>query len=377
MTDQLEGPTISSSNSNKNHQDNSPCQECQGNAALYQCPRCSWKTCSLQCCRRHKERTRCNGKRDKTAYLPLYQMDDQTISSDYHFLEDIIGNVDAGKRLLRSINAHHHQQPLHNNHPYQKQKRQRLSETESHETIHPILLAAQSKPSLLTLVDTAGGASNNQHGTKHPPHPQLPPKQRQLAHQAKIRGVTLLFMPIGMERHRTNQSQFLFHKHVISWTVEWCFYDPHSQRHGDTPRDKNNNSMQYETHTCQVLETTLISQALRDVWKRMKKGCALQDENYDENISILLPQLPCPSNRMRYVEISKAVTLAEALRGGTIIEYPVLHVVPKEIDVQFPRFLQEIHDNNRNNNNSNVPSQPRPETADTEAVETKVALSEA
>jgi hypothetical protein len=294
-------------------------------------------------------------------------MNDQTISSDYHFLEDIVGNVDAGKRLLRSINAHHNQQQqhLHNNHPYQN-KRQRLSERETEDdSIHPILLAAQSKPSLLTLGGAAGGASNV---TTNPPpnHPfrQLPPKQRQLAQQAKIRGISLLFMPIGMERHRANQSQFLFHKNVISWTVDWCFYDA-------TPRNKtisHKNNDPSAKHTYQVLETTLISQALQDAWKRMKKCARVEEE--EEKFSILLPKLPCPSNRMRYVEISKAATLAEALRDGTIIEYPVLHVVPKELDAQFPRFLQEIEFDNYNNS---IPSQPSPETTDTQAVETEVA----
>ena len=69
------------------------CEECKLNEAIYQCPRCNIRTCSLECVRKHKTKTDCNGKRNREAFLPLCRMSDSSLRSDYFFLEEVLDRM--------------------------------------------------------------------------------------------------------------------------------------------------------------------------------------------------------------------------------------------------------------------------------------------
>lgn len=76
------------------------CQECKVVLARYQCPKCKHRTCSLECVKSHKQRTKCSGKRQRAgdAFIPLARMDDNTIKNDYFFLEEVLEQIPrAGK----------------------------------------------------------------------------------------------------------------------------------------------------------------------------------------------------------------------------------------------------------------------------------------
>ena len=49
------------------------CEGCKKQPFKYKCPRCSFKSCSLDCSKTHKIRTGCSGERSKTHYVPLKQ----------------------------------------------------------------------------------------------------------------------------------------------------------------------------------------------------------------------------------------------------------------------------------------------------------------
>ena len=83
-----------------------PCEICREGPSLYRCPRCSICTCSLQCCTAHKKRGKgCNGKRDRAVYCALQNFSDSQLSSDYHFLEDVLKSAQSGRRMLKSVEA--------------------------------------------------------------------------------------------------------------------------------------------------------------------------------------------------------------------------------------------------------------------------------
>lgn len=68
-----------------------------GARALYTCPGCGRRTCSMTCVRVHKDDFHCSGKRDVTAKIPLSEFTDQQLQRDFHFLEDcrrVIDNVE-------------------------------------------------------------------------------------------------------------------------------------------------------------------------------------------------------------------------------------------------------------------------------------------
>ncbi|KPI88318.1 hypothetical protein ABL78_2617 [Leptomonas seymouri] len=68
-----------------------------GTRALYTCPSCGRRTCSMTCVRVHKRDFNCSGERDVAAKIPLSEFTDEQLERDYHFLENcrrVVDNVE-------------------------------------------------------------------------------------------------------------------------------------------------------------------------------------------------------------------------------------------------------------------------------------------
>lgn len=137
------------------------CQECHSNVSIYQCPGCNFRTCSLKCCKEHKRRLGCNGKRNRSTFLPLGQMNDNTIKNDYFFLEEVLNTIPRAKRTK-------------------------------------IETSAASQP--------------------------MSKKFRKLKKQAEKSGITLQIMPAIMTRHKNNSSWYSVPRDEITWKVEVSVY---------------------------------------------------------------------------------------------------------------------------------------------------------
>ncbi|KAL2358295.1 HIT finger domain-containing protein, partial [Cryomyces antarcticus] len=69
----------------------------------YQCPRCSTRTCSLQCSKLHKARSQCLGVRDPTAFVKKAQLATPAgIDQDYNFLTGVERAFDKADRDAES-----------------------------------------------------------------------------------------------------------------------------------------------------------------------------------------------------------------------------------------------------------------------------------
>ncbi|KAF7355070.1 Box C/D snoRNA protein 1 [Mycena sanguinolenta] len=78
------------------------CSICNHRYAIYTCPRCATRTCSLPCSSTHKTRTACSGQRDKAAYVPMNRYGWGTMMDDYVFLEDVGRKVaDWGSEIAK------------------------------------------------------------------------------------------------------------------------------------------------------------------------------------------------------------------------------------------------------------------------------------
>lgn len=71
------------------------CEVCNFKWAKYTCPKCEVKTCQLECIRIHKKELNCDGIRDKTKYIPLKQITESDLMSDYVFLESCTNYTSA------------------------------------------------------------------------------------------------------------------------------------------------------------------------------------------------------------------------------------------------------------------------------------------
>jgi hypothetical protein len=119
-----------------------------------------------------KQTTGCDGKRDKTAYIPVKNFNESHLKSDYHFLEDVLQTRQSAKRTFE-VDCGGEQRG--NNNP--QNKKQRI-DTQTR-TVLPIQPLKNYSNSAKTLVK-----------------------------QAKDRGTTVLLQPQGMSKRQANTSRY-------------------------------------------------------------------------------------------------------------------------------------------------------------------------
>jgi hypothetical protein len=77
------------------------CRICNTNPPKYTCPRCSLRTCSLPCTKRHKVWSSCSGIRDPTVYVPRSKLATPAgIDHDYNFISSIERNLERSEKIV-------------------------------------------------------------------------------------------------------------------------------------------------------------------------------------------------------------------------------------------------------------------------------------
>lgn len=74
------------------------CELCMIHVALYKCPKCNLRTCSLLCCNRHKSMYNCSGIRPSSTFVPMKDFGDRELLADLAFLEDVERVIDSAYR---------------------------------------------------------------------------------------------------------------------------------------------------------------------------------------------------------------------------------------------------------------------------------------
>ncbi|KAF3792697.1 Box C/D snoRNA protein 1 [Nymphaea thermarum] len=138
------------------------CEECGVQPFKYRCPGCSLRTCSLPCVKSHKKRTNCNGRRDRTHFIPISEFNDAHLISDYNLLEETKRVAESARKLRQGL-----------------------------------IGAAGFKLSL---------------------------RAKELRRVARTRNIDVLLLPAGMTMKKKNRSFYHRWKKVIFWTIEWAFY---------------------------------------------------------------------------------------------------------------------------------------------------------
>ncbi|KAL8777796.1 MAG: hypothetical protein Q9194_002354 [Teloschistes cf. exilis] len=141
----------------------------------YCCPRCSSRTCSLNCLKRHKQWASCNGIRDRAAYVRRKDLaTPKAVDHDYNYLTSIERQLDIAQRHAesRGISLYHDRQA---------EERKRHGKPTKGEV--PLRAAIQEHR---VMVDRA---------------------------------------PKGMSRQKQNKTYWDSRKKRIVWTVEWVHKD--------------------------------------------------------------------------------------------------------------------------------------------------------
>ncbi|TRM68437.1 hypothetical protein BD626DRAFT_481730 [Schizophyllum amplum] len=160
-----------------------PCAICKQKTAIYTCPRCSLKSCSLPCSTSHKTSTGCSGERDRSKYVPLKEYGYGTLMDDYTFLEDVGRHVGQwGKEIVKGgLNA-------------------------------------------VPTTGVARGMARTRGGAARRPGGRQSVKRDTLKAQLEAHDIDVDFLPSGMERKKLNQSTWDFKNQTAFLTVEFKYH---------------------------------------------------------------------------------------------------------------------------------------------------------
>lgn len=318
----------------------------------------------------------CNGKRDRTHYCSLKGFTDSQLASDYHFLEDVLKVSESSKRLYHGIVTNNDSNSSSSKQHYgvtKKRPRIELESISSEVPIHPLLQAKERKSVAQVIAHgvmeddeqpeqqshPSNGIVNQLLGNKptpiqlHTPQHKGAEKYDPLVRQAGMKGITLLSMPSGMQRHQSNTTRFAKKTGSITWKIELCFH-----AHNQTLINESGERAQDESSTT----TTIILPKILKLESEIVESSTLSTElakHLDKHLSnttihsslqlfatapreslvLLMKRLPCSSAFPQYYKLDPNVPLLEILDGKTIIEYPTIEVVLDEDVGYYPLFL--------------------------------------
>ncbi|KAL9180310.1 hypothetical protein ACHAXT_008280 [Thalassiosira profunda] len=356
-----------------------PCAVCRAATAVYRCPRCQTQTCSLACCRAHKEGqgsaegAKCSGKRDRTEFCSLAKFSDARMASDYHFLEDVLKVSEGSRRLYHGLVSGGDgasagaavKRARSNGHHSSKVKLDSISNAPPD---HPLLTAKKGKSAVEVLahgVDDpretndkqsscpSNGIVNQLLDIKQPakPTPQRKGNVDHLVRQAELKGVNLLRMPNGMERRRSNTTKFNKKKGNITWKVELCFHSPKDTVDEKKEAELGEASVQTPMMLKVESEVSESSTLLGELGKHLDvhPGNATTRSQLRsfasvprESLLLFMKRLPCSSAAPQYYRLDPGATLMESLRGKAVIEFPTIDVATEADQGRFPLFIGEV-----------------------------------
>ncbi|RKF59127.1 Box C/D snoRNA protein 1 [Erysiphe neolycopersici] len=160
------------------------CSICYIDPPIYTCPRCQADTCSLNCSKRHKIWSSCNGIRDPTVYKPISQVATPSgIDHDYNFLHSIEHGISRSEKVL----------------------------------IEDLSLVSREE-----LKRARTGEDDKFVGRKkHKRFNQESPADFCISKLAQEKNIQILRAPKGMRRNKENTTSWNRKRKMVDWQVEW------------------------------------------------------------------------------------------------------------------------------------------------------------
>lgn len=218
---------------------------------------------------------------------------------------------------------------------------------------------------------TAAAATNNSNAaskvkvaepewlSRHPPH------LRRLVRAAVDRSTTLLLMPFGMARRKENTTTHSPKQNVIRWRIELRFHLRAASSPSPSPSPVSSEELGDANSACNsdnlpgsvitifldgIPESNKLSEIIsaqldvnpegknREARSTLRKMATMPRSS----LHILTKVLPCPASRPVYTEIGSESSIADALAGLTVVEYPVFEIVKEGDLYKFPRKIEEL-----------------------------------
>lgn len=205
----------------------------------------------MNCLKIHKKELNCDGIRDRTKYIPIRNITESDLMSDYAFLENCTNYTMARKR----------------------------------DKIKRITSCQRTLPAQLFKLRAA----------------------------AQERSIALQFLLQNFEKHKSNSTFYDWQTKIIHWRIEWRFLNANDRRFIDARCNEHETILNLANKYFQS------NDEYADLEYYRSKGLA--------NVRFLLKAEGVRCSKNRYFGLDREKTLADNLRGRTIVEFPVIIVV--------------------------------------------------
>lgn len=281
------------------------CQICIKNKFKYKCPRCSLKTCSLECCRTHKTNTGCTGQRDKTKFVSKEEFNESHLINDYRFLEEQSRIIDAYQRAAELGEEH---------------------------ILNGKTLSSNTLDSDALKNNLAYGVFEN---------------LRKFVH--KQFNICLKLMPAQSTRHLNNKTRFNRATNVVSWSIEFAFHlESNSSKNKryfrvDSKKIlfsmnesvKNTISNFYSKFKNDLFDKTKFKyenneQKLKELYEFCDQFKNLFEKEDFKDLNVLFQIEDFKLRKKYFIKFDWEKSLVECLKNRSLIEYPTLYLVKNE-----------------------------------------------
>ncbi|KAJ6005714.1 hypothetical protein N7451_003658 [Penicillium sp. IBT 35674x] len=311
------------------------CSICHVNPPKYRCPRCSTRTCSLPCTRRHKLWSQCSGVRDPAAYLKRSELaTESAFDRDFNFITGVERSLERADREVENRGID------------------------------------------LGRGQAASGDGDDESGPKRKiPQQGLVKGEAAFLRRAEEGAVTVIRAPRGMSRNKLNNSRWHPKHKCLSWSVEWisaagvknlrnCLeghtladcYDrgfPVSKEKAGESSKEDKKPDQQEGHAAAQDSTDIVPPATATEAENTTEPTGEQPgqppvsrvvESSTKTVEERPQDLPIGPHRGLHfylhrprttvkkpvlVPLAPSMTLAAALRERTVMEFPTIYVLPE------------------------------------------------
>ena len=239
----------------------------------------------MECVRRHKTTHACDGKRNRATFVDIRDFGDADVVRDYRFLEEVGAEGERAKRWRPTFGD------------------------------EDVGDGANRKG--------GRGVGGRGRGRENGAMSQARRAMDALKAKCAERGVEVRFMANGMARRRSNTTTHHRKRDELSWRLEWVFHI-NSERIVRIDEKVEENSALRDAYAAHVKEMTLAVEN-----KASMAPFKLAERDGDGGFDVVMEKFDTPANAKVWIPIDLRDTVASALRGKTVLEFPTFHVVPK------------------------------------------------
>lgn len=272
------------------------CSVCFDHEFKYKCPKCSIRTCSLECIKRHKLQNDCDGKIDNTKFVPKKELSDSTLhlNRDYNFLMKLNRDITVNKTDLR---ANAKNMFKRNNNSYNRNRNNKR-------------LKVPDDPRLDIVQQIY-------------PNPQTVIKRE---------NVLVINLPDGMSRSISNKTGYDKKLQNFTWTIQWIFEGQDLKKDFISYRISENLKL-VDAFPVNVLNVELKKEDLKF---------------YLENVITI---------NDKYIQLNGDTSISECLKDTIVLEYPTIHVRLDEIEsITLNKAYQMTNDSSESDSDSDSSS---------------------